>query len=274
MKKSKFRHNKKRNTAFLFEALVKELTKASLNKDDSTKKAVSEILKKHFRKGTVLHKELDLYRSLAEARGLDRITAERILSEAKRVYGFFPETGVFSAQSELIDQINKDVGESVYANFVPNYKTLATITQIFADNTSIKDRVILENAIVRSMMGETKTVEMKPISNLVYKTFVDKFNKTYGDSLHEEQKNLLTKYITSFSDNGVELSVYLNEEIGRLKDSVRQAKSSKEIKEDKNMFDNIQKVEEILNDFSKIKIGQAEIKKILKIQELVREVAE
>ena len=40
------------------------------------------------------------------------------------------------------------------------------------------------------------------------------------------------------------------------------------------MFDNIQKVEEILNDFSKIKIGQAEIKKILKIQELVREVAE
>ena len=32
-KKPKFRHNKKRNTAFLFESLVKDLTKAVLNKD-------------------------------------------------------------------------------------------------------------------------------------------------------------------------------------------------------------------------------------------------
>jgi len=256
----------------LFEALVKELTKASLNRDEDTKNRVSEILRKHFKKGTVLYRELDLYRSLAESRGVDRMTAERILTETKRVYGFFPQHGVFSAQSELIDQINKDVGEEVYGNFVPNYKTLATITQIFSDNISVKERVLLENNMVRSMMGEDNKTSMKPISNLVYKTFVDKFNKAYGDSLHEEQKNLLTKYITSFSDNGLELRVYLNEEIGRLKDDVATAIRSEVIQSDGVMKNNITKVANLLESFSEKKIGQEEIKKILKIQELVREV--
>ncbi len=256
----------------MFEALVKELTKASLNKDETTKVKVSEILRKHFKKGTLLNKELDLYRSLAEAKGLDRITAERILTEAKRVYGFFPQQGVFSAQSDLIDQVNKEVGESVYGNFVPNYKTLASITQIFSDNISIKDRVLLENQLVRTMMAENKSESLKPISNLVYRTFVDKFNKAYADTLHEEQKELLTKYITSFSDNGLELQVFLNEEIGRLKESVSDAKTLKEIQEDETMKLNIQKVSDLLESFSQVKIGKEEIKKILKIQELVREV--
>ena len=35
---SKIKHNKKRNTAFLYEALVRQLTKATIKKDESEKK--------------------------------------------------------------------------------------------------------------------------------------------------------------------------------------------------------------------------------------------
>ena len=50
----KFKHNKKRNTAFLFEALVKELTKSIIENDQTKKKTTLSIIKEHFGKDSVL----------------------------------------------------------------------------------------------------------------------------------------------------------------------------------------------------------------------------
>ncbi len=61
MEKLKLKHNKKRNTAFLFESLTKELTKAIVNKDEKTKNIILSIMKEHFKKGSTLAKELDVY---------------------------------------------------------------------------------------------------------------------------------------------------------------------------------------------------------------------
>ena len=59
MQKLKLKHNKKRNTAFLFESLTKELTRAIVNKDEKTKQIILSVIKEHFRKGSILAKELD-----------------------------------------------------------------------------------------------------------------------------------------------------------------------------------------------------------------------
>ena len=271
--KTRFKHNKKRNTAFLFEALVKELTKASIGNDSLKRAAISSILKKHFKKGTTLYKELDLYRSVNEAIGTDRATAERILSEAKRFYAMIPQGDVFSAQTDLIGDINKEVGDDVYGNFVPNYKNIATLDQIFSNNLDMRERVLLENKIVYHMIAkEEQEEQMQHISNLTYKTFTKRFNEVYSDHLHEEQKELLSKYILSFVDNGLELKVYLNEELGRLKKEVEESKELEEIKEDENMVDNANKVLSLLESFSREQLDEIQIKKVLKIQELVREV--
>ena len=44
----KFKHNKKRNTIFIFESLVRELTKSVINKDFSRKKEILSIIKENF----------------------------------------------------------------------------------------------------------------------------------------------------------------------------------------------------------------------------------
>jgi hypothetical protein len=272
-RKSKLKHNKKRNTAFLFETLVKELTKASVENNSKKRSSIVSILKKYFKKGNVLHRELDLYRSVNEAIGTDRMTAERILSEAKRFHAMIPQKDVFSAQTELINDINKEVGDDIYSNFVPNYKNLATLDQIFSDNIEMKDRVLLENKIIYNMIAESeKPEQMQHISNLTYKTFTKKFNKTYSDSLHEEQKELLSKYILSFVDNGLEFKVYLNEELGRLKKEVKESQELEEVQTDDSMAENTKKVLNLLESFSKEHLDEAQIRKVLKIQELVREV--
>jgi len=271
---NKLKHNKKRNTAFLFEVLVKELTKASLQKDEAKKNSVVSILKKHFGKGTTLYKELDIYRALTETKGVDKDAAERLLREAKASYRSIPGKVIFDSQSALISDMASSLGQGVYSNFVPNYKDLATLSQIFNDNAALADRVMLEQNLVDTMVQPLSEESFQHITNLTYRTFTRNFNKEYSGKLHEEQQSLINKYIYSFADNGVGLKVYLNEEIGRLKSEVEKSFDVAEIREDKNMLSNAKNVLSILESFADTPISETQIKRILKIQDLVREVNE
>ena len=49
----KLKHNKKRNTAFLFEVLVRELTLASIKANQNRKKTIVKVLKEFFHKNTL-----------------------------------------------------------------------------------------------------------------------------------------------------------------------------------------------------------------------------
>ena len=68
------------------------------------------------------------------------------------------------------------------------------------------------------------------------------------------------------------MKVYLNEEIGRLKSEIRESQDLEEIQSDDDMNQNTIKVLNLLESFSKEQFDEVQIKKILKIQELVREV--
>ena len=125
-------------------------------------------------------------------------------------------TGLFKAQSALIKDVNKELSPQVFNNFVPNYKSLATIAQIFSDKVSPKNRVILENEIIDNMVETPISTSDQKVDDVVYRTFTKKFNNKYDTGLLEEQKQLLNHYVSSFADNSVELKLFLNEEIGRL----------------------------------------------------------
>ena len=79
------KHNKKRNTAFLYESLVKELTKAIVRKEQVKKEKIINIIKENFCKHSPLQKELDLYKSILENK--DKMTkdfSDRFLIETKK----------------------------------------------------------------------------------------------------------------------------------------------------------------------------------------------
>jgi len=269
----KIKHNKKRNTAFVYEALVKEATVAILKNDSERRDRAIKIIKKHFKLGSILRKDLDCYRSLYENQDLDRAIAEKILKESKHQRRFIDSTGLFKQQTKLIHDINKDVSPSVFGNFVPNYKSLATIMQIFSDKISPKNQVILENEIIQKMLIKSENVNTKEqIDGLIYKTFAAKFNEKYDNELLKEQKELLTYYISSFVDNALELKIFLNNEIPRLKEQLEKAKKLDEIKEDAEMFNKTQSVIERLNSFVKEDVNENVLLTIMKTQELIKEI--
>jgi hypothetical protein len=268
------KHNKKRNTAFLYETLVRELTITVVNKDIPRKRKIVSIMKEFFSRDTTLGLELELYRTLYETTDVNEMTAEKLLLEVKRVYMALNQEEVFAQQSQLIGTINRELGKSTFNTFVPNYKDLATIAQIFDSRTTIKRRTLLENKVLRKMhtAPEPLTESAKPIDNVVYKTFVKKFNDQYSQTLREEQNNLLSAYIVSFSDNGVALKMFLNEELARLKNVVGTARNLNEIANDDNMLTKTNKVMETLDGFSQRQIDREMLMQIMKIQELAAEI--
>ena len=266
----KRRHNKKRNTAFLYETLINEMTKAVVASDKNKIAKISNIMKEHFSEGTLLKEEVDLYKALVETKNLDQWSAEKMLSEVKRVYLALNHEEIFDQQSKVISDVNKTLTKDVFSNFVPNYKNLAT----FSQKVPVKDRVLLEKRILDNLTKDAivKSDTLQPIDNIVYKTFVEKFNNKYSDSLISEQKELLNKYITSFMDNGLELKIFMNEELGRLREAVSASLSSDEIKNDNEMLDKTKNVLAILESFKQKQVDEQMLIRMLKIQNLVREV--
>jgi len=267
------KHNKKRNVAFIYEALTLTITESIINKDDDRKSKAMAIMKEFFY-DTEIAKEHNIYRSILECREIEKQLAEKIIVEAKRQHELLDKKKLFVEQTELIKMINKNLESEVFNTFVPSYKSLATVSQMFNIDVSIRDRVLLENRVVEEMVVEHARQEKKleQIDELVMNRFLDKFNNKYSEVLSENQKTLLMKYISSFSDNGLELKAYLNEEIAIIKEQIGKLRGDKELC-DSQMNSSAERVLEILESHKEKPINDEMLKDVLKFQQLVEEIS-
>mgnify|MGYP003125316346 CR=1 FL=1 len=267
----KIKHNKKRNTAFLYEVLTKEVAKAIVAKDIEKKKSLLSLMKEFFSKGKVLRQELELYKLLGESHGADIYFAERLIQEAKKEYSTLNKEKIFEAQSDIIKMINKNFGTEIYINFVPNYRNLATISQIFGTDIGVKHKVLLERTIIQGIVSKPEEVveskNMPHVDDLVYRKVVESFNAKYSESLDE-----IGKYVTLFADNSLEFKVYLNEELHRLKEEVKKMSDAEDISTDEDMKQKVALVSEKMESFKKQPIDDKMIQQVLKIQALTREI--
>jgi len=265
------KHNKKRNTAFLYESLIKELTKAVVKKQHAQKQRIVEMLKKYFSHNSVLKRDLECYTTLLESKIEDKDFVTRLMVEVKSDYNRLDRKQVFNRQTELIKEMNEALSKEAFANFISNYKFIASVDQYLnSDSLGAKSRLIVESRITKMIrLSPQPESNMKHVDNLTYKTFVDKFNQTYENTLRTEQKNLLTNYITSFSDNGLQLKVFMNEEVGRLKESL--GKRLTILNSNDVNFENYNEVVKKLESFSNNRIDENMVKTLFYIQDLVHE---
>ena len=268
----KNKHNKKRNTAFIFEALLREMSKSIIGKDKSRKKKIFDVLQEHFSKGTILEQELQCYRALTKESSLDSYTAEKMIHRAKTKYDSLNKKKIFQEQSRVISKINKTIAPSVFSNYVPNYKSFATIAQIFSEKTPLKQKVLMESQIVGVLTSspEEKTRETSQVNPLVVNKFAEKFNNRYSGLLPEQQK-ILGRYVASFDDDGADFRIVIGSELQRIHAAVKESLSLPEIMEDEQMKNNTEKVLGEIESFNVSNIREKDLKKILKLQHLVSE---
>ena len=93
----RLKHNKKRNTAFVYEALIRELTKSVVKNNKHKQNKIVSIMKEHFAQGTELSKELDVYKSIYETTDLQKNIAEKLITEAKSRYSSLNKGVIFKS---------------------------------------------------------------------------------------------------------------------------------------------------------------------------------
>jgi hypothetical protein len=265
----KFKHNKKRNTAFIYETLIVELSKASMSNNEERKKKLFGLLKESFSKKTPLRKDLDIYKSFEDISDMEIEMLVKLIQEAKSQFNSLDRKFIFAEQTTLINKINKTLGHKIWENFVTDYKKLATINQALNKTLNPKKQILIEQKLIKLLTDQEP--EKKPfpnVNNLAVKTFIDKFNEEYGDNLQENQKKLLEKYITSYKDDGIEFKMHLSEEIDRLKDVLIE----KIDKESFPLSQKLQKVYKRIENYNERRLNKELISEVMQIQSLVEEI--
>ena len=138
-----------------------------------------------------------------------------------------------------------------------------------------KNKVILESQLM-ARMGTAEDAPADPVNidKLVYNSFVKKFNEKYDNNLLEEQRNLLSCYINSFSDNALELKVFLNEEIARLRLHLEKSLQEEIIADDADMIAKTHKLIEKLDSYRDCFVNEEVLTTVLKTQQIVKDIFE
>jgi hypothetical protein len=268
------KHNKKRNSGILYNILIKEYAKASIENEEKSA-VVLNLIKENFSRTSPLGQELRLYKELMSLSGKKEITkrvVEKVLMNVKYERSLIDSTLLEEKKTNLINTINKTFGQEVWEHYINEYKVYAQVYQILLPDqkTSMADRILAEESFIEDTLKNEKVPEVEgvPASSLV-KHMVKGFAQ-YKDKLHEEQFALLTKYMDAPKDGGILFMAYLTEEMDRidtvLKEALRTASIDDSVK--------LREALSALKSFKERSVEEQDIEKILVFQDLARTVAD
>jgi uncharacterized protein YfiM (DUF2279 family) len=264
----KYNHNKKRNTALIYEMLVREITRAMMNEDSSKKRQITHLFRKYFCKGSALGREYAIYKSLNDSRSSNPEFFSKVLFESKKQYSKINKKSIFDAQTKLISEINKSLSHNFWKNFVGDYQWAATIHQTIAQDNPPKKQVLLEKKIMEIFSLSDGQKDFPKVNKLAINTFIKRFNKTYKGALTESQSTLINKYILSPADEGLEFRACLYEEIEGVKNDLLSASNKLR---NKRLVEKVQNVVGKLDSYRETKITETVLLDIFHIQTLVKE---
>jgi hypothetical protein len=236
------KHSKFKNTGFIFELLVRQIT-SEIMSGKTTSKA-EKILKEFFSSKKELSKELKLYQYLINEKYNSESKAEKFVETVCEARKRLDEQKITKEKYNLIKQIKEAYNIDEFTKSpISNYKSLASIYKVFEatitkESFEPKDIVnskftIVENMINSSIENKDKKVndrvfeeyrkQDEEVRMLSYKMLVENFNKKYNN-LSEEQKRLLKEYINNINNTG-KLKEYVTNEVNSLSEGLKQVGS-------------------------------------------------
>jgi hypothetical protein len=284
----KIKHSKFKNTGFIFELLVRQITSEIMS---ANKSIAEKILKEHFNSKKELSKELKLYQYLINEKYNSESKAEQFINTILEARKKIDEKKLTKEKYNLIKEIKETYNlDEFIKSPISNYKTLASIYKIFETVTSneqfdptdiVSSRFTIAENIINSSI-QNKEVKVKDavleeyrkqdedLRAVSYKLLVESFNTKYKN-LTEDQKGLLREYINNINNTG-KLNQYVNEEVTKLVNSLKEVGS--------NINDKVTKIKlaETISNIKKIKsvkkIKEQHLSAMMMTYELLKELKE
>ena len=228
----KIKHSKFKNTGFIFELLVRQITSEIMSSDNSV---AEKILKENFNSKKELSRELKLYQYLINEKYNSESKAEQFINTICEARKRLDEKKLTKEKYNLIKQLKETYNiDEFIKSPVSNYKTLASIYKLFEvtsteeqyDPTDIVSSrfTVAENIINTSIQNKDSKIKNAVLEEykkqdedlraISYKFLVENFNKKYKN-LTSDQKGLLREYINNINNTG-KLNAYVSEEISKL----------------------------------------------------------
>lgn len=121
-------HNKRRNASFVADCLTRRISRALVEGDQRIASTALRIMKRAFRPGTELHRELKLARALLRSTVRNDTLAASIVDEARAAARTFDVEKLDREKSLLIRNVNHKLGDgSLFEQTVPDYRMHATV---------------------------------------------------------------------------------------------------------------------------------------------------
>jgi hypothetical protein len=237
----KIKHSKFKNTGFIFELLVRQVTSEILS---ANKSIAEKILKEFFNSKKELSKELKLYQYLVNEKYNSEVKAEKFIDTICEARKRLDETKITKEKYNLIKAIKEVYNiDDFIKSTVSNYKALASIYKVFEvtisseqyDPTDIVNSrfTITENIINSSIQNKDAKLkdaimeeykkQDEDLRAISYKLLIESFNNKYK-SLTLEQKGLLREYINNLNNTG-KLNEYVSNEVVNLTTKLKSAGS-------------------------------------------------
>ena len=284
----KIKHSKFKNTGFIFELLVRQITSEIMS---NNKSVAEKILKEHFNSKKELSKELKLYQYLVNEKYNSESKAEQFINTILEARKRLDETKLTREKYNLIKEIKETYNlDEFIKSSISNYKTLASIYKIFEIVTSgeqfdptdiVSSRFTIAENIINSSI-ENKDVKIKDavleeyrkqdedLRAVSYKLLVESFNNKYKN-LNNEQKSLLREYINNINNTG-KLNEYVGNEVTNLVAALKEVGSK--------ISDKVTKIKlaETISNIKKIKsvkkIREQHLSAMMMTYELLNELKE
>lgn len=278
------RHNKKRNTALLYEFLIRHISKCLIDKNHEESNKTVSLLKRHFGSGP-LREELRLTNSLLANRVKTLEYATKIIDQVCDERAKIDSQGLDRAKSKLIREVNELFDPNqIYAYKIPDYVVYASVQMLLNEQAAQKldsvERIKLQERIAQHLLREEKTESVKDAIKLnpnyngaVYKLVLRKFDEKYSQTLSEAQKKLLTKYAVSLvTENKKVVASAIRHEVEHAESQLAFIKDP-EVAKDKDLLNKISECRDRMRKVDPDDISDTTIVKVLRFMALANEVA-
>lgn len=248
-------YNKKRNTYFLYDVLIRKYIK-TLNEGNVTSKVALNVTEEYFHKDVILGKERKIFEQVLTIKDYDLTPEERlsVLRQSKELYSRLDKDKIFQEQTRLLNKMSFLFGKNYLNEQIDNYKLFANVYQ-YLTCESIAESIVLE----KKVLADLEKVEDEKVERKV---------KGVPPTLLENQKKLVNLY----ESENPGFYMYLYDQIKEMKEVLLEHSVCSECEVcDVNMKSGIIKIYHKLQELSKRGFEEGDFSLIFKVQELVEE---